>query len=182
MKATLGFASGLACGLALSTLGGCANNDVALARAEAERAVAAARQAEAEAQQRAERAEAAGDTKTAATERETAEIAGKVADHITRAVAAGSRAVNADGSITPGSVITAAAPFLPPPWNVIVLLGGTALTAGLGFLAEKRRRDAADAAYEEGKQAGTEAVTEAWTAADEAWDDAIANGGGTPEE
>ena len=68
-----------------------------------------------------------------------ARIADAIADVKADIAAAGDSAlaVNASGA---GSVLTTAAPLLPPPWNGLAALGGTLLGA-IGAAAAKRRGD-----------------------------------------
>lgn len=118
---------GIAGALALS---GCdapsvATTDAKLAEATAQLADAKTKAKEAEAA-----AVAAGDEGAAAKARATAALADEWAAKLADAQAALHAATGPDGTITPAGVAGAAAPFLPPPWNLLLGIGGT-LAAGL---------------------------------------------------
>ena len=124
-------------------LAGCSAAGVSASRSQVASALSSLDQARAAAVERLSAAEAAGDAAAAERARDTIASADAINGRLDQVAAALAAATNPDGSVNVGAAASAAAPFLPPPWNLVLLLGGPALAA---LIQELRvRRAVADA-------------------------------------
>ena len=121
---------------------GCQPVDVAATKARLDTAIAQAHEAEAKAKDAEAAAIAANNEKAAAEARATAALASEWAAKLAEAQASLASATTPSGEITPESAIGAVAPFLPPPWNLALGIGGT-LLAGLVQEWRVRQREQA---------------------------------------
>lgn len=120
--------------------------DLSQAKVQLEQSAATLAQAEAKANQDAADAVARGDTKAAEKARKTAEHAKKMregAEQASAAMVIDPATGEVDLEATAGSAVTKAGALLPPPYNLIALIGAPIV---VGMAQEWRRKRAADAA------------------------------------
>lgn len=127
-----------------SSATGCKATDVAETRASIDAATVTLDESRARALQAQANAEAAGDSKTADAAIKTIETIDRTAAELAKVRAVIDAGTNPDGSVNVGGAIGAVAPLVPPPWNVLLLVGAPLLTGAIGEI--RRRRAVAAAA------------------------------------
>jgi len=128
---------------AILTLASCTAMQTGDSLARMDEARGTLEQAEAIARGERDAADARGDAATvAAADKTLAELA-KYQAQLDKARAAIVAAQGPDGSIGPEGVIGAAAPFIPPPWNLLALIGAPLVIGGIQELRKRRVENAA---------------------------------------